>query len=73
MAVTGEVPITQIGVEQKGDKILSTGQQRKPFRSPSGKLAAVNGVSVGVTRGEIWPVSRSRSFHRRPHSSPHSP
>jgi ABC-2 type transport system ATP-binding protein len=36
------------------DKIISTDRLRKSFRSPSGNVAAVNGVSISVTRGEIF-------------------
>ncbi len=36
------------------DKIISTDRLRKSFRSPSGRVAAVNGVSIEVARGEIF-------------------
>lgn len=37
-----------------GDKVISTTDLRKSFRSPRGPVTAVDGVSIGVERGEIF-------------------
>ncbi len=36
------------------DKVISTTDLRKSFRSPRGSVTAVDGVSIGVDRGEIF-------------------
>jgi ABC-2 type transport system ATP-binding protein len=43
-------------VDHRGgaDEIISTSGLRKSFRSPQGPVAAVNGVSIDVHRGEIF-------------------
>jgi ABC-2 type transport system ATP-binding protein len=54
MAITGGVVTTTIGDAPTEEMIISTERLRKSFRSPSGDVAAVDGVSIEVARGEIF-------------------
>ena len=45
---------TTVSDAPTGEKIISTDRLRKSFRSPSGPVAAVDGVSIEVGRGEIF-------------------
>jgi ABC-2 type transport system ATP-binding protein len=54
MAISGGVVTATIDGAHLGEKIISTDRLRKSFRSPSGTVAAVNGVSIEVARGEIF-------------------